>query len=844
MAAERAGYTVTMFVVDTTPPMGTLKTIEFPGPEGETLEKTVTHLEYVLQFAKLKIQEMIFNGRKTDQCGVVTFGSQVTSNIINERNGGYENVEEVFSIAQPTANLLSKLDSLSTSNVKGDAMDGLIVAIQTQAEYLGKKKSWTRKIVLLTNGECPFEPEHWEAAVQKMDDFGVSLTVVGVDFDDQEMESEKFYHKLTSSMRSGVVGNCTFALQEISKPDIKNVRSTLMGNILRLGDVDTMAEEAIEIIVKASKCTSISRAKAWKKFALREDDSGEAMVIDGDDSKVAFAPLRLQTEYYVDRSTDDEQDADGDVKMEDNVNPLDENQGEREATDEEKENNLEKVEREELVRGFKYGSTYVPCPDGQFLRLPTKKGIDICGFFPVSKFPRELSMGEIQYIWAEPTDPQQQVALSSMVQAMREKECVAIARWVSRDDMDPKMGVLYPEAFERVECFLWAQMPFADDIRKYGFASLDKLISKNGEEIKSHPYIPTESQQNAMDDFVDALDLMNAGEKDEEGNRTPWFNPAESYNPALHRTKQAMFHCAVVTDIASNPLPPPHPELLKYFDPPKKLLKRAKPAIVQAQEAFKVKEIPKRVVKRGAAANNKGHEYAADDDEMLLLNHKRPKSIDSPMMGVIKLEPISPSKDKGKAKAMDSGSETEDEEEETGFVTVQHPEEGRRLDGKKPPLATPEPTPQRGVPLPTPARSVSPQIDLGRAPGRIIGTTFPLKDFKKNLEQGDVVSKAVEDLREVIVEVVMRPFASKRHEEMIDCLRALRDTCLKEDEIDAWNAFLPRLKEDCLRKNGNPEFWMQVKDLGRDISLISNKEARKYGGAASVSEKRAEEFIA
>lgn len=48
-----------MFVVDTTPPMGTLKTVELPGPEGEVLEKTVTHLEYVLQFAKLKIQEMV-----------------------------------------------------------------------------------------------------------------------------------------------------------------------------------------------------------------------------------------------------------------------------------------------------------------------------------------------------------------------------------------------------------------------------------------------------------------------------------------------------------------------------------------------------------------------------------------------------------------------------------------------------------------------------------------------------------------------------------------------------------------------------------------------------------------
>lgn len=60
-------------------------------------------------------------------------------------------------------------------------------------------------------------------------------------------------------------------------------------------------------------------------------------------------------------------------------------------------------------------------------------------------------------------------------------------------------------------------MPFADDIRKYTFASLNKLVSKNGEQIAKHPYIPTELQQETMDAFVDAMDLMTAGEKDEEG---------------------------------------------------------------------------------------------------------------------------------------------------------------------------------------------------------------------------------------------------------------------------------------------------------------------------------------
>lgn len=60
-------------------------------------------------------------------------------------------------------------------------------------------------------------------------------------------------------------------------------------------------------------------------------------------------------------------------------------------------------------------------------------------------------------------------------------------------------------------------MPFADDVRNFTFASLDTLISKKGEVITKHPYLPTEEQMEAMDHFVDAMDLMDAGEKDEDG---------------------------------------------------------------------------------------------------------------------------------------------------------------------------------------------------------------------------------------------------------------------------------------------------------------------------------------
>lgn len=60
-------------------------------------------------------------------------------------------------------------------------------------------------------------------------------------------------------------------------------------------------------------------------------------------------------------------------------------------------------------------------------------------------------------------------------------------------------------------------MPFADDVRKYTFPSLETLYSKAGDKITEHPYLPTEVQQEAMDKFVEVMDLMSAGEKDENG---------------------------------------------------------------------------------------------------------------------------------------------------------------------------------------------------------------------------------------------------------------------------------------------------------------------------------------
>lgn len=259
-------------------------------------------------------------------------------------------------------------------------------------------------------------------------------------------------------------------------PDIKQVRSTLTANVLRLGDVDTRGEEAIELSIKTSKCTSLARPKGWKKFGLRETNADDMDVGADDDAaaaKAAYAQLRMRTEYYADRKAG-ENEADVDMKKEDDDENLLDQADDKPA--EPNVENLEKVDKEELVKGFKYGTTYVPCPEGQYPRLATRKGIEICGFFPAKnvcfpflvvgisqlnptqKFRRELSMGEIHYIWGDPSSPQQQIALSSIVKAMYRKKCMAIARWVSKDYMDPKMGVLSPVTFDNIDCLIWSHV--------------------------------------------------------------------------------------------------------------------------------------------------------------------------------------------------------------------------------------------------------------------------------------------------------------------------------------------------------------------------------------------------
>jgi len=264
-----------------------------------------------------------------------------------------------------------------------------------------------------------------------------------------------------------------------------------------------------------------------------------------------------------------------------------------------------------------------------------------------------------------------------------------------------------------------------------------------------------------------------------------------------------------VHDINTNPLPPPHPDLLYYLDPPAEVVesKKARKALLKAKETFGVKKVERKVVKK----EKEGRTYARDEDEELLLD-KKGKSNGGARERKSPMKASQSQRNLGRASQTalkitgnDSGSETEED--------VASDEEELLLNKSK----TPAKDKQQSKALPTPGRSVSPQTDTGRVPGRIIGTMDPLADFKANLARGDVVSKAVEDMGWVIGEVVMKPFGGRRGGEALQWMRELRKVCLEvstviwcrllgvgltwdmqEDEVDAWNAYVVLLYISCI----------------------------------------------
>jgi ATP-dependent DNA helicase 2 subunit 2 len=119
-------------------------------------------------------------------------------------------------------------------------------------------------------------------------------------------------------------------------------------------------------------------------------------------------------------------------------------------------------------------------------------------------------MGEACAILPRNSSEKDELALSALIHTLYEVESYAVARLVLKDDKDPQLVLLMPCIEPEFECLYEVPLPFAEDIRSYQFPPLDKVLTITGAVLTKHRLLPGDELNQAMSNYVDAMDLSKA----------------------------------------------------------------------------------------------------------------------------------------------------------------------------------------------------------------------------------------------------------------------------------------------------------------------------------------------
>ncbi|XP_064652857.1 X-ray repair cross-complementing protein 5-like isoform X2 [Lineus longissimus] len=109
-----------------------------------------------------------------------------------------------------------------------------------------------------------------------------------------------------------------------------------------------------------------------------------------------------------------------------------------------------------------------------------------------------------------------------------------------------------------------------------------------------------------------------------------------------------------------------------------------------------------------------------------------------------------------------------------------------------------------------------------------VGTVTPVEDFRSiiSAKDEDRFEEACKMMQTVIIKTIMASFGSQFFGKALDCLKALRQECVKNSEPNTFNHYLVILKETLKEKN-KKDFWQEiVKD---HLTLIDKSESEDSG---------------
>ncbi|XP_031552940.1 X-ray repair cross-complementing protein 5-like isoform X2 [Actinia tenebrosa] len=248
------------------------------------------------------------------------------------------------------------------------------------------------------------------------------------------------------------------------------------------------------------------------------------------------------------------------------------------------------VQKDDVAQGYRYGKTIVPLTkiDKDSMKLTTEKCLSVLGFTSLDNIKRYQFIGEnVVAFTAQPEDVHAGVALSAFINGMYESDTVAIVRYCFRKNAAPKLGFLSPHIKKDYECLLFTALPFMEDIRQFGFGSLDA----------NKKLVPSDEQLQAIDNLVTAMDLTKAI-RHENGDYEEALKPKCTFNPTRQRVFQCIQHRALNPD--DHDLPELEPVIASYIEPSPEFKAKCSTQCLKVKDLFRLEKIEKKKTQQAA----------------------------------------------------------------------------------------------------------------------------------------------------------------------------------------------------------------------------------------------------
>ena len=544
-----------------------------------------TRLNFGIESIRQLIRTKLLFNVKRDQIGIILMGREGEE---------AENINIHSQLDFPNIEMLEQLNSIEAEDDadNGDIFLCLDFAIDEFIEKYGKKK-FAKKIFLITDGEAvsKFSKNKIEELAERINEHEVKVNIICVGFNEEldkeeedepngkEEEKDKKEKEEEDKSNESENQKKTKELLKILQSNTDNVKlftATTANDIyhqFKKKKINPVAKFrgpfiispnlSLDVMVYSKTSPSmIPSLKRYSKVAEFSDEPGTCEV-------------QNERIYYVNDDPD-----------------------------------KKAVEKELITKAYYYGSSLVPISQTDEIRLKNEepKCLKVIGFTDSFRVPRHFFMSGVDIVVPNPTSEEDIIGTTALVKEMLKMNKVIIARYVPRNNSQPKLVVLTPHMSKRGPMFYLNILPTVEEIRDFQFDSLPEA-SKKQEEFMGH--------------FIDSLDLEQDGEEE--------IKPTETYNPMLQYFYKCLEHKALEPDEnKKNELPKIDEESIKYMIPNKKLFENNKyvtflPKVFPIVEKDKIEDKKKRVFWKDVITNEFEDRLTQQRIEEKL-NAKKPES--------------------------------------------------------------------------------------------------------------------------------------------------------------------------------------------------------------------------